>query len=124
MAEHNQIGRWGEDAATEFLVKKGYDIVERNWRLNHLEIDIIARYRQRIIFVEVKTRSRKENADPQILVSRQKLSNLCSCAKAYMKRYNLNFEVQFDIIIITGIPGNYEIEFLPDAYFPPMKTYR
>lgn len=124
MSLHNETGKWGEKLATEFLIKKGYDIVERNWRLNHLEIDIIARHQQRIVFVEVKTRTDKSYAEPQTVISQKKLRNLCSCAQAYMKRYNMNFEAQFDIIIITGTPENNELEFFPDAYFPPMKTYR
>ena len=124
MSRHNDTGHWGEDIATEFLITKGYDIVERNWRLHHLEIDIVARSGQRIMFVEVKTRSSRDNADPLTVITRKKLQNLCTCAHAYMKQYNLNFEVQFDIIIISGTPEDYELEFFPDAYFPPMKTYR
>lgn len=124
MANHNQTGQWGENAATEFLVAKGYDIVERNWRLEHLEIDIIARNRQRMIFVEVKTRSSSENADPQLIITKKKLNNMCRAANAYMRLYNSNFSAQFDIIIITGSKDNYKIDHLPDAFFPPMKTYR
>lgn len=124
MATHNQTGTWGENVATEYLVAKGYDIVERNWRLNRLEVDIIAKHRQRVIFVEVKTRTSDDYADPQILISKTKLSNMCRCANAYMQMFDCNFTVQFDIIIITGHADNYRLEHFPDAYYPPMKTYR
>lgn len=124
MARHNITGRWGENAAVEHLVLKGYDIVERNWRLDHLEIDIVARHGQRIVFVEVKTRTDRDDDDPRRLISQRKLSNMHRCATAYMQRYNLNFSAQFDIIIITGTPADYKLDHYPDAYFPPMKTYR
>lgn len=124
MATHNNIGKWGEDIATEYLVVKGYDIVERNWRLEHLEIDIIARNGQRVVFVEVKTRSKAEDADPLLVITKKKLNNLVRSANAYMRLYNMNFTAQFDIIIISGTQEKYTLEHYPDAYFPPMKTYR
>ena len=124
MAEHNLTGKWGEQIATEFLVAKGYDIVERNWRLEHLELDIIARNAQRVIFVEVKTRKDREYADPVQLITKKKLNNIVRCANAYMQRYNVNFSAQFDIIIISGTQEDYTIDHYPDAYFPPMRTYR
>lgn len=124
MALHNITGRWGEQAAVDFLVAKGYDIVERNWRLDHLELDIVARHQQRIVFVEVKTRTAAQDADPRRIISPRKLNNLLRCANVYMQRYNVNFSAQFDIIIITGTPDNHQISHYPDAYYPPMKTYR
>ena len=56
MAERNSLGKWGEQVVVDHLVAEGYAIVERNWRLNHLEIDIIATRGNEIAFVEVKTR--------------------------------------------------------------------
>lgn len=121
--EHIATGRWGENVATEYFVARGYDIVERNWRLDHLEIDLIVRKQQRIVFVEVKTRSKAEYADPLQVITKKKLSNLCRSANAYMRLFNLNFTAQFDIIIISGTPDHYTVEHYADAYFPPMKTY-
>lgn len=123
MATNKQVGQWGEDLATESLVVKGYDIVERNWRLGHLEIDIIARHKQRIIFVEVKTRTDEDDDDPATLITRKKLTNLCRSINAYMQLYNLNFEAQIDVMVITGTPEDHRIEHYPDCYYPPMKTY-
>lgn len=125
MAKHNEVGSWGEKVATEYFVAKGYDILERNWRLNRLELDIIARTGQRVVFVEVKTRSSAENvADLQTLVGNRKLQNMVRAANAYMKLFNINFTAQFDIVIISGTKENFKLEHFPDAYFPPMKTYR
>jgi putative endonuclease len=56
MSQHNQkIGRWGEEIAAVYLEKKGYDLINRNVRTPYGEIDLIARQRGRVIFVEVKT---------------------------------------------------------------------
>ena len=62
MAWHNKIGREGEQAAYEFLISKGYTVRETNWRMGHLEIDIVAHEPalNRLHIVEVKTRSRAD----------------------------------------------------------------
>ncbi|MDE6093431.1 MAG: YraN family protein, partial [Muribaculaceae bacterium] len=57
MAQHNETGSRGEDMAVSYLVAHGYDIVDRNWRMNHLELDIVASKGSRLFFVEVKTRT-------------------------------------------------------------------
>ncbi|MCH5248157.1 MAG: YraN family protein [Muribaculaceae bacterium] len=124
MARHNQTGRWGENVATEYLVTRGYDILERNWRLNHLEIDIIARQGQRISFIEVKSRNTDEHIDPIDLITPRKVGFMRSCANAYMSQYGDNFSCQFDFIFVMGSPNDYTVEHFPDAFFPPMKTYR
>lgn len=124
MARHNQTGNWGENVAVEFLVKKGYDILERNWRLGKMEIDIIAKDQQRVIFVEVKTRSNDEYIDYLETITRQKTTFMRRCSTAYMEQYPENFTCQFDYIFIVGKPDNYIVEHYPDAFFPPMKTYR
>ena len=59
MARHNSLGKWGEEMVVEHLVKEGYAIVERNWRSNHHEIDIIATKGDMVAFVEVKPGVRK-----------------------------------------------------------------
>ena len=76
MARHNSLGKWGEQVVADYLVAGGYDIVERNWRLNHLEIDIIATKGDEIAFVEVKSRS-DDAIDPlsAITSSKVRLSN-------------------------------------------------
>ena len=56
MAAHNDFGIQGEDIAIQHLRTKGYDILDKNWRSGHKEIDIIARKDDTIVFVEVKAR--------------------------------------------------------------------
>lgn len=56
MARHNEFGKWGEDVAARYLMEHGYEILARNWRHGHKEIDFIAQKDERLYFVEVKTR--------------------------------------------------------------------
>lgn len=123
MAQHNEIGKWGEDLACESLIKKGYAIVERNWRLHHYEIDIIAMKGNRIVFVEVKTRSNFEE-DPLEAIDKHKMARMVAAANVYMKVYDRYHECQFDVFAISGTPQNYKIEHIADAFLPPLKTYR
>lgn len=59
MAQHNTLGAAGEQFAYEFLIREGFIVRERNWTMNHLEVDIIAERNGTFHFVEVKTRSQK-----------------------------------------------------------------
>ncbi len=123
MAEHNETGRWGERVACNFLVGKGYAIKETNWRMPPYEIDIVAMKGNRIVFVEVKTRS-DDFLDPIAAVDKRKMANMTRAANAFVNHYDIPHEVQFDIITITGDQDNYKIEHYPDAFYPPLKSYR
>ena len=123
MAEHNETGRWGERVACNFLVGKGYAIKETNWRMPPYEIDIVAMKGNRIVFVEVKTRS-DDFLDPIAAVDKRKMANMTRAANAFVNHYDLPHEVQFDIITITGDQDNYKIEHYPDAFYPPLRSYR
>jgi putative endonuclease len=123
MARHNQIGSWGENLACETLIADGCAIVDRNWRSGHYEVDIIAMKGNRIIFVEVKTRTNPLD-DPVADVTRQKMRRIVCSANAYVQMYNIPHEIQYDIIAITGNPHDYKIEHIKDAYFPNLRTYR
>lgn len=123
MAEHNIFGKAGEEKAFEILLRKGYLIRDRNWRCGRNEIDIVAEKDNRIIVVEVKTRS-GEVDDISKIIDRKKINHLISAGKAYLKFFNLQQELQFDIILITGSENNFIVEHLEDAIMPPMRTYR
>lgn len=126
MARHNELGKWGEQLAVDLLVTKGYAIVERNWRAGNLEVDIVAMKDNRIVFVEVKTRS-SEFVDPLDAIDRRRVSRIVRAANSYVKAYNIPHEVQFDVIIIIGTPeggDSPQIEHIPDAFLPPLRTIR
>jgi putative endonuclease len=122
MARHNQLGKWGEDMACDALIKKGYAIVERNWRMGHYEIDIIAMQGDEVVFCEVKTRS-DMNSDPLEAIGKRKISNMVRSAAVYLEMKELRHHIRFDVFSIKGTPDKYELEHIPDAFVPPLKTY-
>lgn len=122
MAQHNNVGKWGEDVACEYLISQGYAISDRNWRHNHLEVDIVAYKGNRIVFAEVKTRS-SEDVDPIEAIGDSKRRHLITAAKTYVEIFRINHEIQFDIIAINGTPDNYHIEHIADAFETPFYSY-
>lgn len=123
MSRHNRIGKWGEQVAYDLLVSKGYAIRETNWRLYRYEIDIVAMHGNRIVFVEVKTRTNRED-NPAEAVDRRRQSRMAIAAHNYVQINNLPHEVQFDIITVSGTPDDYAVEHIPDAFWPSVRTIR
>lgn len=123
MAQHNELGKWGEQVVYEYLLVQGYTMVERDTRQGHFEIDLIATKGNRIIFIEVKTRSDLK-VDPVQSINSRKIGRICAAANSYVKQHKLPHEVQFDIVIVIGNPDNYTIEHIPDAFIAPMRGYR
>ena len=117
MAEHNKLGKLGEKIATEFLIKNGYEIRERNWRYRKAEVDIIAENEKYLIAIEVKTRSSVDFGDPQDFVSKKKIQLLVEAMNAYMELYDSDKEVRLDIIALTKVKNDFKIEHLKDAVF-------
>ena len=99
------MGQWGEDQAADFLVKKGYTIIERDWQSGHRDIDIIATDGNEMVFVEVKTRRNRLFTDPEEAVDYRKRQHLRQAINHYIKYRHVNCEVRFDIITIVGTIG-------------------
>ena len=116
MAEHNELGRTGEDEACYYLIHKGYHLRDRNWRFGHLEIDIVAELFGEIIFVEVKSRSRNEMDEAFRAVTLSKKQNLLAAAREYMKQNHLDAPCRFDIITVVGQQVPFDITHYPFAY--------
>ena len=76
MATHNNTGLLGEQLAIEYFTKEGYQILEKNWRHSHWEVDIIASRQNILHFIEVKTRRTKNFGLPEDQVSKKKMQNL------------------------------------------------
>src|SRR3972149_5508282 len=101
-----RFGRWGEDAAAQYLVVKGYTIVARNVHSAHGELDIIASKGGVLVFVEVKARSSHSFAYPEDSVTRRKQAFLLSAAEAYLQAHPDGGDSwQFDVIAVEGRPG-------------------
>ncbi len=123
MARHNELGKWGEQLAVDRLVDDGFAILQRNWRMGHLEIDIIARKDATVVFAEVKTRAEKD-LDPLEAVDKRKIAHMVRAAEAYLKAKDWPYQVRFDLFAVNGTPDDYTLEHIPDAFYPPLRTYR
>jgi putative endonuclease len=117
MAEHNELGKLGEEMAVDFLRKNGYEIVETNWTFQKAEIDIIAKKESILAIVEVKTRSSLEFGLPQDFVKPKKIQLLVKAVDAYINDKNLDIEVRFDIIAVHKEGKSFVIEHLTDAFY-------
>lgn len=117
MADHNELGRLGEEKAVEFLVNKGYVILECNWRYRKLEIDIIALNEGILVVVEVKTRSSSGFGLPQDFITKAKIRHLIQAANQYVKMQSRQEEIRFDILAILKKGNDYSIEHLEDAFY-------
>ena len=116
MAEHYELGKEGEQLAVDYLLKSGYRILERNWRFQKAEVDIIAQKGTILAAVEVKTRSTKEFGNPQDFVNPKKIKLLVTAVNEYVIQNDLDVEVRFDIVAITKSASAFEIEHLEDAF--------
>lgn len=121
MAEHNDLGNWGEDEAALFLEEEGYVIVERDWKIGRRDLDIIAFSPDGsvLVIVEVKTRADEEYQLPEEAVDPRKMRNLAVAANAYVKECNIDKELRFDIVSIVGSNRQVKsIQHLKDAFNP------
>ena len=102
----SNTGRFGEDAAADFLCGEGYVIVERNFRCRFGEIDIIATYGNYICFTEVKTRRRNSMLLPREAVDAKKQARIIMATKMYLSCHNIDeFQPRFDVIEVTTLHG-------------------
>ena len=121
MAEHNDLGKWGEDEAALYLEDEGYTIVERDWKIGRRDLDIIAFSPDGsiLVIVEVKTRTDEEYQLPEEAVDPRKMRNLAIAANAYVKECNIDKELRFDIVSIVGCNRQVKsIQHLKDAFNP------
>lgn len=117
MAEHNELGKLGEELAVEFLQKNGYEILETNWTFQKAEIDIIAKKQNVLAIVEVKTRSSIDFGLPQDFVKPKKIQLLVKAVNEYVICNDLEVEVRFDIIALHKDGKKFIIEHLEDAFY-------
>ena len=122
MAEHNDLGKWGEQYAAEYLQKQGYLILNRDWRYGRSlnDIDIICKTGDltTVVFVEVKTRSHMEIVRPETAVNRNKIYHIGRAADHYVKLFHITERIRFDIITVIGTKdsGNIQLNHIVDAF--------
>jgi putative endonuclease len=117
MISHIEKGKQGEQLAADFLVAAGYEIIERNYRYGHGEIDIIANDGDYLVFVEVKSRSNESYGAPAYAVTRSKQRQMSKIAQGYMYEHQLSATAcRFDVITVEFITSDPVLEHIPNAF--------
>lgn len=112
-----EIGKKGETVAVRYLKKQGYRIVEQNYRSKVGEIDIIARDKQSLVFVEVKTRSSRSFGSPKWAITPKKQKAISMAALYYLKMTNQNdVDARFDVVSIMLQGEDTQIELVRNAF--------
>lgn len=113
------LGVLGEAAASEWLVARGYDVLDRNVRTRFGEIDLVVRCGDLVVFVEVKSRTGTGFGHPGEAVAAPKQRRLARLASAYLLTHSLSgCAMRFDVIAVHAAPdgGVVQIEHIPDAF--------
>jgi putative endonuclease len=118
MTSRQEIGRWGENVAAEYLKNRGYKILGRNIRTPYGELDLITQTSSVTVFVEVKTRTGESYGLPEQSVDEKKQAHILNSARYYLQQ-NLGFEGDWrvDVIAIQGRPDQpgVQIEWFENA---------
>lgn len=121
LAEHNILGKKGEQLAVDHLIEKGYRIVETNWRKHKFELDIIAQDKNELVFIEVKTRSTSFFGNPEEAVIPAKMKHLQEGANCYIELMEVDLDCRFDVISIVLNATHQEINHIKDAFYPEVE---
>ena len=121
MAEQNDLGKDGEARARDYLIRQGYTILHTNWRWHHYELDIVAMKEGELIVVEVKTRSEGYLRSPEEALVNKKIMRIVAAADAYVRYFNLEMPVRFDIITLVKGKEGFQIEHIDDAFYAPCR---
>ena len=118
MAEHNEKGKRAEELASEWLIGKGYELVDKNYRFKHAEIDLIMKFRGILIFVEVKFRSGTGFGFAEEFVDFTKKKLLVKAADAYVHEKDWHKDIRFDIVAVyKDKSGNINFRQFEDAFY-------
>ncbi len=121
MTEIKNTGMKGEQIAADYLEKKGYTILFRNWRYMQKELDIVAQFKNELIIVEVKTRRAGSLVSPAEAVTLKKQRFIIAAANAFIVKHNVNSDVRFDIITIVYKYNDFNIEHIENAFYPKVR---
>ena len=112
------LGAEGEDRAAAHLVRRGYRILDRNTRAAGVEIDLVARQRRTIVFIEVKTRRTRTHGPPEAAVDLRKQRRLTRAAAAWLRTHHHRaHSIRFDLITCEPDPsGNWHLHHIENAF--------
>jgi putative endonuclease len=111
------LGKKGEGIAAAFLEKKGYNILLRKYKCSFGEIDIIAKHKKILSFIEVKTRSTKKYGLPQEAVTPAKQAKISRVALEFVQRYKMeNRAARFDVVSVQSLNDGYAVDLIENAF--------
>ena len=118
MSNNKELGDKGEKIAVKYLMHRGWEIMETNYRYSRYEIDIIGKRGDLLIFVEVKLRTDDTYGYPEDFVDKRKAEMIIAAADEYIYQINWNKNIRFDIMSIL-LKGNndYSITYFKDAFY-------
>jgi len=116
MAEKIDKGKEGEEYAVNFLIKKGFEIIDRNFTSRNSEIDIICKKDEMLVFVEVRMKAISDYGYPESTMSKSKMNAIKRGAEAYLLLHPWDGEARFDFISIIEYP-KFELVHFEDAFF-------
>jgi putative endonuclease len=110
------LGKWGEDLAATHLINHGYVVIQRNYRYDHAEIDLIVQGFGYLVFVEVRTRKGAVLIDPLSSVDKKKQRHLIRAANYYALTHHIDEALRFDVISISLLGTSVRLEHIEDAF--------
>ena len=118
MNERAERGKRAEELARSYLEERGFGILHVHWQHGHKELDIVAERGDRLHVVEVRSRIEPYFIEPAQTVQYEKQRNVMAAARAYIYKYRITKEVQFDIVSVVYEPNRTKIEYIPNAFYP------
>ncbi len=123
MAEHNELGKKGEELARKHLQKNGYEVLHTNWvpDKSKNELDIVAKKDNVLVIVEVKSRSTDSFEHPKDAITAAKIRRIVKATHDYIFTFDSLIDTRFDIIsVLPNKQGGFLIEHIEDAFLPPI----
>ena len=117
MTDKIKMGSEGEELAADFLRRKGFAVLERNYRYKHSEIDLIVSRDNWLVFIEVKTRTSIAFGYPEEFVDYNKRLKIFEGADQYMHQINWKGNVRFDIVAVNLVGSHAKILHIEDAFY-------
>lgn len=115
---HDELGKWGEAYALQYLLKAGYELKARNYKFNRMEIDLVMTKGQKLVIIEVKTRHTAEFGEPWRAVNLAKQKQIIRVANYYTKVLEWPHDVRFDVVSIVHNSNHTDLEHIQNAFSP------
>lgn len=125
MAQHNDLGVLGEQAAYRYVEQLKYKILDTNWSIDgKKEVDIFATDGRELIVIEVKTRTENYCSSPLSAVTKRKQANIISLTNTYVRLKGVTMPIRFDVLTAVFHPFDqtFDIEYYRDAFRATMRT--